>query len=142
VVRVQTDYEGVVEQTCTNLPFGDGATCGPTPDEELYAGLERDSESGLDHAMFRQSSSTLGMWTAPDPYGGSYNWCNPQSLNRYAYVGGSPFGGVDPSGLSIFSLALQWWGQPLTEEQLTGGLKCEPPTQIQSQNCGAFVSFS
>jgi RHS repeat-associated protein len=69
--RVQTDYEGVVEQTCTNLPYGDGATCGSTPDEELYAGLERDSESGLDHAMYRQYSSNFGLWTAPDPYGES-----------------------------------------------------------------------
>jgi hypothetical protein len=39
------------------------------------------------------------MWTTPDPYMGSYNWNNPQSLNRYGYVGGSPFGAVDPSGL-------------------------------------------
>jgi RHS repeat-associated protein len=97
--RVQTDYEGVVEQTCTNLPYGDGESCSAAPTEDLYAGLERDSESGLDHAMFRQYSSTFGRWTTPDPYGGSYDWGNPQSLNRYAYVGGSPLGAVDPSGL-------------------------------------------
>ena len=88
-----------MEQTCSNLPYGDGVTCGPNPAEELYAGLERDSESGLDHAMFRQYSSTYGRWVTPDPYNGSYNWANPQSLNRYAYVGGSPFGARDPSGL-------------------------------------------
>ncbi len=97
--RVQTDYEGVVEKTCTNLPYGDGLSCNPSSAEDLYAGLERDSESGLDHAMFRQYSSTFGRWTTPDPYGGSYNVYNPQSMNRYAYVGGSPFSAVDPSGL-------------------------------------------
>ncbi len=97
--RVQTDYQGVVEQTCTNLPYGDGVSCGPTPSEELYAGLDRDSESGLDHAMYRQYSSTFGRWTTPDPYGGSYNFTNPQSLNRYAYVNGSPLGATDRSGL-------------------------------------------
>ncbi len=43
------------------------------------------------------------MWTTPDPYMGSYNWNNPQSLNRYGYVGGSPFGAVDPSGLDASS---------------------------------------
>lgn len=48
--------------------------------------------------------------TIPEPLGlpivtlrrvdnGSYNGSNPQSLNRYAYVGGSPFSAVDPSGL-------------------------------------------
>jgi RHS repeat-associated protein len=105
--RVQTDYEGVVEQTCTNLPYGDGVSCGPTPSENLYAGLERDSESGLDHAMFRQYSSTFGRWTTPDPYGGSIN--NPQSLNRYAYVNGSPLGATDRSGLFPIVSASLWW---------------------------------
>jgi RHS repeat-associated protein len=97
--RVQTDYEGVVEQTCANLPYGDGVTCGSDPANELFAGLERDSESGLDHAMFRQYSSTFGRWTSPDPYGGSSSVYDPQSLNRYAYVNGSPLGAADPSGL-------------------------------------------
>ena len=75
----------------------------PDPANELYAGLERDTESGLDHAMFRQYSSTFGRWTTPDPYGGSYNVYNPQSLNRYAYVNGTPLGAGDPSGLYPFS---------------------------------------
>ena len=97
--RVQTDYEGVVEQTCTNLPYGDGESCSATPTEELYAGLESDSESGLDNAMYRSYAPAFGRWTTPDPYPGSYNLYNPQSMNRYAYVGGSPFGAVDPSGL-------------------------------------------
>jgi len=97
--RVQTDYEGVVQQTCANLPYGDGEICEPTPSEFLYAGLQRDSESGLDHAIYRQYSSTFGTWTTPDPYSGSYDWSNPQSLNRYAYVGGNPLAMTDPSGL-------------------------------------------
>jgi RHS repeat-associated protein len=105
--RVQTDYEGVVEQTCTNLPYGDGVTCGANPTEQLFAGLERDSESGLDHAMFRQYSSTFGRWTSPDPYGGSVY--NPQSLNRYAYVNGSPLGATDRSGLFPIVSASLWW---------------------------------
>ena len=97
--RVQNDYEGNVEQTCANLPYGNGEICTPTPSEFLYAGLQRDAESGLDHARYRQYSSTFGQWTAPDPYGGSYNWSNPQTLNRYAYVGGNPLAMGDPSGL-------------------------------------------
>ncbi len=108
--RVQTDYEGVVEQTCTSLPYGDGETCSATPDEELYAGLERDSAAGLDNAMYRSYASAFGRWTTPDPYGGSYNWSDPQSLNRYAYVGGSPFGGVDPSGLDVDATAWLYYG--------------------------------
>ena len=58
--RVQTNYQGVVEQTCANLPYGDGETCGPDPSEELYAGLERDSDAGLDNAMYRSYASAFG----------------------------------------------------------------------------------
>jgi RHS repeat-associated protein len=96
--RVQTDYEGVVEQTCTNLPYGNGETCSATPTEELYAGLERDSAAGLDNAMYRSYASAFGRWTTPDPYDGSYDLTNPQSLDRYAYVNGMPLVMIDPNG--------------------------------------------
>ncbi len=61
--------------------------------------LERDAESGLDHATFRQLSSAQGRWLSPDPYYGSYDLGNPQSFNRYAYVLNNPLGRVDPLGL-------------------------------------------
>jgi RHS repeat-associated protein len=96
--RVQTDYQGIVEQTCTNLPYGDGETCQPDPSGYLFAGLERDSEAGLENAMYRQYSSAFGRWTTPDPYSRSYDRSDPQSLNRYAYVSGSPFSATDQSG--------------------------------------------
>ena len=111
--RVQTDYQGLVEQTCANLPYGNGETCGASPDEDLFAGLGRDSESGLDHAMYRQYSSNFGLWTTPDPYDGSYDWTNPQSLNRYAYVNGMPLGAIDPSGLDgVPVFELYGWYSP------------------------------
>jgi RHS repeat-associated protein len=99
--RVQTDYEGVVEQTCQSLPYGDGANCYHGPTEQLYAGLERDDESGLDHALYRQYSSAMGRWISPDPYNGSYDLEDPQSLNRYGYVDDNPLVNVDPSGLAF-----------------------------------------
>ena len=97
--RVQTDYQGVVEQTCTNLPYGNGTTCSADPSEYVFAGLQQDDNPGLEDATYRQYASAFGRWTSPDPYGGSYDWADPQSLNRYAYVGGNPLAMTDPSGL-------------------------------------------
>jgi hypothetical protein len=65
--RVQTNYQGVVEQTCTNLPYGDGETCGRTPSENLYAGLDRDSESGLDHACSGNTPPPSAAGSRPTP---------------------------------------------------------------------------
>jgi hypothetical protein len=50
--RAQTNYTGVLEQTCSSLPFGDGLVCtGSTtyPTEHHFTGKERDTESGNDY---------------------------------------------------------------------------------------------
>jgi RHS repeat-associated protein len=63
-----------------------------------FTGDESDSESSTYHTTFRQLSPSLGRWLRPDPYDGSYNLNNPQSLNRYSYVMNNPLAMVDPSG--------------------------------------------
>ena len=60
---------------------------------------ERDEATGLDHTWFRKYDSYAGRWTTSDPYGGSMSLANPQSFNRYAYVGNDPINFVDPLGL-------------------------------------------
>jgi RHS repeat-associated protein len=111
--RVQTDYQGVVEQTCANLPYGNGTTCGPDPSEYLFAGLRQDDSPGLEDATYRQYASAFGRWTTPDPYNGSYDWSDPQSLDRYAYVNGKSLGETDPSGLADFVI-WGWYDPPST----------------------------
>ena len=61
--------------------------------------LERDEETGQDHAWWRKYENTAGRWTTPDPYTGSMSIGDPQSLNRYSYVGNDPVNRIDPSGL-------------------------------------------
>jgi RHS repeat-associated protein len=102
--RVQTDPTGAVEGQDTSLPFGDGfaQTAQDDPAAQHYAQLTFDPETGLDHAEARQYAAWMGRWTAPDPYNGSYDLNNPQSLNRYAYVNNNPLGFVDPSGKDPF----------------------------------------
>jgi RHS repeat-associated protein len=99
--RARADSSGALCQTTASQPFGDNAqtngTCFPTP--ALFTGLDRDPESGLDHAMARQYSSMMGRWMSPDPYDGSMDIGNPQSFNRYGYVNNRPTIFTDPSGL-------------------------------------------
>jgi Bacterial toxin 44 len=39
------------------------------------------------------------VFAQPDPYNGSYDLTNPQSLHRYAYSQNDPVNSIDPSGL-------------------------------------------
>jgi len=97
--RVQTDYAGVVEQTCTSLPYGDGESCAPSPTGHLFTGKERDTESGNDYFGARYYASSMGRFMSPDPMGiASGSLTNPQSLNLYSYVLNNPLIGIDPDG--------------------------------------------
>ena len=81
----------------TFYPYGEQKS-GTTSEQYGFATYWEDSESGLDYAMNRYYSSTLGRFLSPDPYSGSMNRANPQSFNRYAYVENDPVNGNDPTG--------------------------------------------
>jgi RHS repeat-associated protein len=101
--RARTTYNGGVEGTFTSLPFGDGLTTasGTDTDASHFATIDHDYEDETDHAQFRQYSEAQGHWLSPDPYSGSYDPSNPQSMNRYVYVLNNPLSHVDPSGLTL-----------------------------------------
>jgi len=83
----------------TFLPFGQEWNPQITINHYKFTGDEHDDESNLEHTQFRQLSSVQGRWLSPDPYLGSMDLTNPQSLNRYAYVLNNPLLFTDPSGL-------------------------------------------
>jgi RHS repeat-associated protein len=61
-----------------------------------FSGKRRDSETGLDHSLYRKFHPNLGRWLSADPVRG---WPgNPQSQNLYTYVGNHPTNRVDPMG--------------------------------------------
>jgi RHS repeat-associated protein len=105
--RMRTSYNSgnnpayAVEGTYTSLAWGDSQTTTSGADQDAYhfADIDYDSETNTDHAQFRQYSPTEGRWMRPDPYSGSYNLGNPQSLNRYTYAMNNPLGNIDPTGL-------------------------------------------
>lgn len=67
-----------------------------------YTTYERDANGG-DEAMLRRYEGRWQRFAQPDPYDGSYNLSDPQSLNRYAYVQNDPVSFSDPSGLEMCS---------------------------------------
>jgi RHS repeat-associated protein len=63
-----------------------------------YTTYERDG-NGSDEAMFRRYNTMHSRFDQPDPYEGSYDFSDPQSLNRYAYVQDDPANFADPTGM-------------------------------------------
>jgi RHS repeat-associated protein len=100
---MRASSSGAPEGKFASTPFGDSQSTlsGADTDAYHYAGLDYDSETSTDHAQFRQYSPVQGNWLSPDPYAGSYDLSDPQSLNRYAYVLNNPVAASDVSGLMM-----------------------------------------
>jgi RHS repeat-associated protein len=65
-----------------------------------FTGMERDVETGNDHAWFRNYEQNLGRWMSPDPAGlMAVDPSNPQTWNGYAYVVNDPCSLTDALGL-------------------------------------------
>ena len=152
--RVQTDYAGNIEETCTSLPFGDALSCNipsgapSTADdatEHHFTGKERDTESGLDYFGARYDSSTMGRFLTPDwsatvepvPYA---KMADPQSLNLYSYVQNNPLASVDTDGhqmIAGINPALEGvFSNSEAEEQQEALEKAQQPAQQQNNTTG------
>jgi RHS repeat-associated protein len=88
-------YGGVVPDRLGTVggryPYGE--------DSNIFATYEGEGDGGLMYAMNRHYSSQFMRFTSPDPYQASGGPADPQSWNRYAYVGNDPVNFVDPQGL-------------------------------------------
>ena len=77
-------------------------------DQGRFATYDRDA-GGLDYAVNRWYSSTLGRFTSPDPYRASGGPADPGSWNRYAYVNDDPVSFLDPFGTTTCKLDSNGW---------------------------------
>ncbi|MDQ5845396.1 MAG: hypothetical protein M3539_08890, partial [Acidobacteriota bacterium] len=95
-----TNGSGAVTSTIDLDPWGGETNRGSNSafQPHKYTKYERDANGG-DEAMMRRYQSNWTRFSQPDPYDGSYNLTDPQSLNRYVYVQNDPVNFVDPSGL-------------------------------------------
>jgi RHS repeat-associated protein len=107
--RARATAAGVLYETCTGLPFGDGLTCtAGDPSPMHFTGKERDSESGLDSFGARYNSSAYGRFMSPDAkIAGLKHLLNPQKLNRYAYTLNNPLRYVDLDGMEELEIQLR-----------------------------------
>ncbi|MGH7866512.1 MAG: RHS repeat-associated core domain-containing protein, partial [Candidatus Dormibacteraceae bacterium] len=85
----------------TFFPYGTEMGAGTANDRVKFGTYRRDSNSGLDYAMNRYYLSNWGRFMSSDPYSGSMDLKDPNSLNRYAYAWDDPINSNDPSGLCI-----------------------------------------
>jgi RHS repeat-associated protein len=78
-------------------PFGEPYAQTGTTDLN-FTGMDSDTSAGLYDFLYREYS-TQGRWPRPDPAGlNAVDKSNPQTWNRYAYVGNNPVALVDPKG--------------------------------------------
>ncbi|MGO8736516.1 MAG: RHS repeat-associated core domain-containing protein, partial [Terriglobia bacterium] len=100
--KTLTTSAGVVCYDADFTPFGYERAYTTTCSQNYkFTGLERDSETGLDHTLNRKYDSSLGRWLTPDRHRGDP--LNPQSWNRYVYVLDNPVNFTDPYGLVNWS---------------------------------------
>lgn len=148
--RVRTDSSAAVAQTCAWGDYGNSPNCTTNSDPVAfsphgYAGYEYDKESGLHHMWFRDYNPRLGRFLTADPFDGSMDLSNRQSMNRYAYVGGNPVNYFDPFGLKWKCIKN---GNDITSDEGTrercsaaGGQWVDVPEPDMSDGTGRYDFF-
>ena len=104
-VRLSLDTSGNMMGRQGHLPFGEDFAETGTQQKQHFTSYERDGESGNDYAINRQYNQTVGRFFRVDPYNGSVDPENPQSLSRYSYITGDPVNTTDPEGLDGCAIA-------------------------------------
>ena len=69
------------------------------PERAGQIAVQRGNITGLDYAVNRYYSSSLGRLLTPDPYMNGAFPGDPARWNRYSYTGGDPVNRADPGGL-------------------------------------------
>jgi RHS repeat-associated protein len=129
--RLVTDIAGATVETRKSWPYGEDVGTPGTYQKLRFALMERDTEASRYYDHARSHDFGLGRFLSPDVVGGTPR--DPQSWNRYAYVGNSPLKFTDPNGReritftiltriaapSVTALNVR----PPSVRQYTGGLK-------------------
>jgi RHS repeat-associated protein len=100
--RLTTTPSHAIYSDSAYSPYGEQYALTGSADAS-FTGQNSDVTSTLYGFAFRENSPTQGRWISPDPAGlGVVDPTNPQTWNRYAYVGNNPLAFVDPLGLFMY----------------------------------------
>ena len=92
-------------------PFGEPYAETATTNRN-FTGQTEDTTPGLYDFLFRQQSQSQGRWLVPDPAGlAAVDITNPQTWNRYAYVGNNPLRYIDNMGLELEETCIGGYSQ-------------------------------
>jgi RHS repeat-associated protein len=126
------------------LPFGEELTWQGGRDsghgyntdsvKQKYTGYEHDGETNLNFAEARYHSDQQGRFTSVDPLSASAKLTDPQSFNRYSYVGNKPTVYSDPSGLTahLGGRNISNFNGAMASEQATEGITPWPDIPIET----------
>ena len=99
--RLGVTGAGTAQYDRAYAPFGEPYVETASTNRD-FTGQTEDTTPGLYDFLFRQQSQSQGRWLAPDPAGlAAVDITNPQTWNRYAYVGNQPLSYIDPLGLKL-----------------------------------------
>ena len=110
-VRVTGTSSGTLDDDIDYLPFGYQYANYGSASANHYRFTDDesdDAQSSTEYSVFRNLDPWMGRFNRPDPYDGSYDPYDPQSLNRYAYVRNGPLEADDPFGLMACD-QVPWW---------------------------------
>jgi len=95
--RLVTNNLGAVTDSYAYDAYGNLiAATGVSSNAYLFAGEQRDSETGLDYLRARYYDPLVGRFVSADAYEGTLN--DPMSLHDYQYAHANPVVNTDPSG--------------------------------------------
>ncbi len=81
--RLLTNASGTVCYDADITPFGQELAYTATCSQNYkFTGMERDTETGNDHSLYRGYESGMGRWMSPDPAG--LGTANRHSWNRFS----------------------------------------------------------
>jgi RHS repeat-associated protein len=96
--RLTTTSSRTVSGDVAYAPFGEPYAQSGNADLS-FTGMNQDTVSG-EYDFPAREYGIQGRWPSPDPLGlGTVDPSDPQSWNRYAYVGNNPLAATDPTGL-------------------------------------------